>query len=374
MKVTVASWNPLTLQENGRLQEILETFKVPVVALQGTKIKKGFNGDCYRVFRVGVYDVYEWGWARRRYSNRSAGICLALDRRYFPRCCCRVFSAPAMLQGRGGAVRAKLAGVDLTFVVTYFPPSVMQPTHINATVKLAEWVETLITKLPNRTCPIMLGDMNARLGMHRQRDTEEWVLSSETGKAIGAIKPEKENLNGEVVRGICERQKLAVIGTHFKANDTYYGLAEDIQTSSRIDYQIIPEAALSKVLEYKVDLDLAKALQKIPDRRLRDHAPTLATYELALTYEGEVNQSTTRWDKDKLMAAVRHGDGVDEFMQEVADELYAEGFEKEWEKTEWPWESWDLLNGAIQKIAKKHYRMDAEKTKKNKNTRKKENN
>ena len=99
---SVFSYNPLSVLEEHRLQEIIDEAKTPIIALQGTKTRLNNNinkGDKYRVRRQGVYDVYEWGWAKGRYTNKSAGTTIMLDRRYFPRSRVKCLSPGAELQG-----------------------------------------------------------------------------------------------------------------------------------------------------------------------------------------------------------------------------------------------------------------------------------
>ena len=44
-----------------------------------------------------------------------------------------------------------------------------------------------------------------------------------------------------------------------------------------------------------------------------------------------------------------------QFVNDVADELHAEEFTEKWEKTEWPWESWQMLNDKIYEKAVEHF-------------------
>ena len=103
------AYNPLTLQPHGRTEEVLTTLNAHVTVLTGTKMKLSNvnKGDKYRLIRIGVYDVYEFGWSKGRFTNKSAGVSVALDRRVFPRSCIRVFPPPGDLQGRGAFIRIK---------------------------------------------------------------------------------------------------------------------------------------------------------------------------------------------------------------------------------------------------------------------------
>ena len=76
-KVTVLSFNPLSLSY-GRLEDVIdEAANFALIGLQGTQ-NKCTGGEPTRRHRVHQRLVLEAGWAEAKFSNKSAGCALAL--------------------------------------------------------------------------------------------------------------------------------------------------------------------------------------------------------------------------------------------------------------------------------------------------------
>ena len=75
----------------------------------------------------------------------------------------------------------------------------------------------------------------------------------------------------------------------------------------------IPLSFKMQIYEVAVLLGLARKMQLILARRLRDHAPLMVVFELPYAAASSVNKRTL-WDHDKMMAALTKGEGRPEFV------------------------------------------------------------
>eukprot|EP00972_Heterocapsa_arctica_P012436 1827165-Heterocapsa_arctica.AAC.1 len=72
-----------------RYQGLIDSLAATILALQstGTKMDVQDEADCFHTRSVGRYTVFEWPWApKRRYSNSSCGVSIALDSRQYRKC------------------------------------------------------------------------------------------------------------------------------------------------------------------------------------------------------------------------------------------------------------------------------------------------
>ncbi len=122
------AYNPQSLVEKGREEELVEGLKwARVIGMTGTIIR--VQHGPYRLRSVGAHAVHHFGWQRGHFTNKSAGVCICLDRRVSPRKCHnQVAFPPRGLAGRGGAVRIKMATIDILVVTIYLAPHLGCPT------------------------------------------------------------------------------------------------------------------------------------------------------------------------------------------------------------------------------------------------------
>eukprot|EP00972_Heterocapsa_arctica_P084740 12480594-Heterocapsa_arctica.AAC.1 len=98
------------------------------------------------------------------------------------------FSAPDVLQGRGGAVRVKNSMLDVCIISAYFPSGACNARKLHIAQLLFLWVLEVVKSLPARCMRILCADVNARVGWCR--DENEWRLVED--EAIGDVLPEIE--------------------------------------------------------------------------------------------------------------------------------------------------------------------------------------
>ena len=118
-----------------------------------------------------VGDFHSYTFGRPKNGNRHTGIWLGINRHTFPERYHHAIEVPEardkFLQGRLAMVRIRAPTCDLTFFPAYFPPSgSYQADRIYSA--MVKWIDARINKLPHRTTPIITGDLNRRLGFHRE--------------------------------------------------------------------------------------------------------------------------------------------------------------------------------------------------------------
>ena len=202
---TYTTYNPLSLLQPGRIDDIITEFRDDaVIGLPGTKIRRGrLWQDEFIVRRWAEYDVYHWGWDNVTFSNRSAGVCLAVNRRVFPRATRRQICSPLVsIRGRAGAIRYRVKCRDVLLISMYLPPETSASSKM-ASDKVARWVERLVISVGARVEVILLADANAHLGRHRYMEGDVWVNSDDP--AVGGHDRECENYNGELLHKLMIR-------------------------------------------------------------------------------------------------------------------------------------------------------------------------
>eukprot|EP00974_Lingulodinium_polyedra_P118953 11169325-Lingulodinium_polyedra.AAC.1 len=113
-QIRLAQYNPLSLCRSGRLSSILERFKESkCVALTGIA-RRAPPGHAVARRRGDGFLQFEWGYSTGRFANKACGVLLALSlRHYKEEQVTKVYSPPAQLQGRAGAVRIKFGSFDV---------------------------------------------------------------------------------------------------------------------------------------------------------------------------------------------------------------------------------------------------------------------
>ena len=100
------------------LQSACQTGRLNQVAAEMGCDILGLSGLCWRAPRDRAYQKLNlgkgfwalvWGWRPSPFTNKSAGVALVFGRRIKEKKVRRIFSPPAVLTGRVGAVRIKRA-------------------------------------------------------------------------------------------------------------------------------------------------------------------------------------------------------------------------------------------------------------------------
>jgi hypothetical protein len=150
--------------------------------------------------------------------------------------------------------------------------------------ELWQWVEGQLGELPGRTLPIILTDSNGHVG--KLGGTSQTIGEGgregggggreENGasevEAIGAHGGELENGNGRMMRACMEKHHMCAVNTHWEkaSGPTFYG---NTGKTTRVDYIIIPIAAMTMVKECKLMNEEHSAVQHNCSVERRDHTP-----------------------------------------------------------------------------------------------------
>jgi endonuclease/exonuclease/phosphatase family metal-dependent hydrolase len=241
-----------------RIQQILGELKGDIIALEGTQ-RTGYSEYAHRKLGSVVplqaceqltlsgYQIYEWPYRAGARTTKAAGVMLALRLGVFTKSAFKQeFHPPPNLQGRAGAIRLRQAELDICPIVVYFPTNPSARNQRIHTEALCTWITTLLSSLPERCMPLLLGDFNARLGYQVLSESEHTrTLSLADFPEVGTAKTEQENYNGQCLHRLMHRHHLCAVNT-FSFSDagaTYYKPPH----RSRVDFVIVPKTILPRV-------------------------------------------------------------------------------------------------------------------------------
>jgi len=132
------------------------------VALIGTQCKAQ-EGQPVISYISGRHRVFSWGWRRCKFSNKSAGVLIAIGPR-LKGAVREISSPPGVLAGRAGAIRLRNKTKDLLLVLGYFPPQ-GTPAAQETSQALLRWMDKVLECAPKRTIPVVLTDLNDQFGL-----------------------------------------------------------------------------------------------------------------------------------------------------------------------------------------------------------------
>mmetsp|Transcript_43854 Transcript_43854/g.123905 ORF Transcript_43854/g.123905 Transcript_43854/m.123905 type:complete len:255 (+) Transcript_43854:118-882(+) len=147
---TVVLYNPMHAK-GARLEDILdEMHNASVLILVGTGCRCRSDEERVRVWRMGVWTVYEAGWLpRESMTNKSAGVTIAARSRVFPRDRLQAHFVPApALAGRALVLRFRAPSRDVVLFGAYFPPAAAIATTQRTTDRLASWMTGVLNSFP----------------------------------------------------------------------------------------------------------------------------------------------------------------------------------------------------------------------------------
>ncbi len=98
--VTIYSYNPMSANADRTLEIMHQLKRADVITLIGTQVKAQ-QGEQVLAFNREKSRVFQWGWRRTKFSNKSARITIVLGPR-LKWAVRQVFAPPGVLAGRGG--------------------------------------------------------------------------------------------------------------------------------------------------------------------------------------------------------------------------------------------------------------------------------
>ncbi|CAE8638109.1 unnamed protein product [Polarella glacialis] len=355
------SYNPQVATFTGRWRRILALLTaVHVMGLQGTHMRPSVfqqAGSAVHTKKYGEFQCWHWHAGEGRYSNSSTGVSIAVNsKQCHSRTLAQVFSPPTWLQGRGGALHFRQRDrLDFVPMTLYLPASGPVADRAHCTISLLEWASSVLASLSGRATPVIFIDANGHVGKQHSGATE--ILAPE-GDAVGPLCPELMTLNGQLLQQFCNQHELALVNTHVgDAGPTFWHWDGH---GTRVDYIILPKAALQAVSRCEVWRRTAFRLQLASCPALRDHSPLV----VSLTYSGLLVRPPVprvRWDMDAMARACATGEKVNGLHAAIAD--WAQQTDVETHLLNCAQEgnvemAWQMLNSGVRIAAEKVFSLD----------------
>ena len=343
----VCSYNAMSVVRVGRWAQLSSEFQnLDVVALQGLCVKADSDVPC-AYFRTSHHHVFQWGYTKGRYTNKSCGVAILLrHKRLRLQWVREVYSPPDQLAGRAGALRIKGRCSDLLVIVGYVPVEPTNASQRQAVHAFYTWVDSLLSRSPARTLPILLLDANGRMGLQRLGDGPGQIAPDHDA-TVGPWGAEAQNHNGTQLRNLLYTHHLAAANTHFSrgCGATYHG---PLGHPSRIDYVVVPQGLLQHITDVRVWYRSGYRLQLIDSPDLRDHCPIVVDFNYELSFPQP--QHSAKWDFTKLGRAVDGHSSKEDFLREVQTSLAALP-----QPSDDVCASWNALNTIVCRLARRFF-------------------
>ena len=120
--IKVAVYNPLSLVAAQRSWDISDAVPgLDVVILPGTRWRAP-SAAAVTVFNSAAHRFHSFGYGVGPFTNRSAGIALAIRKSFAPQTVVVGRLPPRSIQGRGGMLRVRRGAYDVSILGAYVPP------------------------------------------------------------------------------------------------------------------------------------------------------------------------------------------------------------------------------------------------------------
>ncbi len=314
MKIVL--WNPMSCSGIYRLEEIDDELQnMDVVVMPGSQMRQpqvGLKPPEVTKQRLANFDAYHWGYARGPFTNKACGLTILVNRK---RCrgyhVATVHSPNKALQGRGGALRLRWRGVDITVLGAYFPvrPKARRynSVYVKAVNALGNWIEKVLDECKTRSTPVTAFDLN---------DDVIRALPQQFQHAVGAYQGRREGEPGRKIRGIFDSHSMTLANTHFDIGDTwfaentstridFFGIPESMMKGSEDDGELIYPAQHAEVRIVPLERSRRK-LQLIASSRPRDHIPILLVFRYSLSV-AIPREKVATWDQGQMAMGLRSG-------------------------------------------------------------------
>ena len=260
--------------------------------------------------------MFDFGWSKGKLTNKATGVQIRLNRTWFNfRHQKRVYTPPKSILGRAGAVRVKKGGkFDWLFVSLYYPPKPRNaqevPKYKKTVDAINKWLLELLQSLPSRTTVAIGADVNNDFGLPQDG------TPNPDPELIGSIKPGMQQYAATTLAETLAPFHLTPVNTMVGDGFcTWYG---EEGRCSRIDFLFLPRGLIPDV-EWCVPLYWeAKRLQMHTPKSgaLYDHVPFETAVEFLLEHTPPPTKEP-KFDKNKLVEAVKTGKGQAEFLNKL---------------------------------------------------------
>ena len=281
MRVTV--YNPLTASSYWRMAAVL-------TELRGTQKRVAVDAPPYQSHKFNGAWGLSWGFRRGAYeSNRSAEVSLLFSSRWhrqghLRRVCCPPLPVERTMRCRGDKKTVSDTSVSLF--------SACLPSHLEGVKQhlrgtpdaVYKWTDGLLMSLPTCCMPVLMLDLNDRLGRPRAEEPQDLI-----GTVGAGVEGDSASRFGALLR----RHSITVPQTFHLATPTLYGSSG----RSRIDFVAThPSVQFSRIF---VNFTAVRRLQLILAAGPRDHMPL--TMDLVTNGMRHCPDPTRgRWDHEKI--------------------------------------------------------------------------
>ena len=294
LPVTCISYNVMSMVQAGRWQDVDREFaQYGIVALQGTRDRLV---EACEQHQTEHFRWHRWKYGRGGCSNRACGVAIGLNKKMYSRESVKqVYPVPAKYAGRVGILRIKeKKGLDL-LVVTLYLPVEGRSGHCE---DLLRWLEKLLRAAPQRTLPIICGDMNAHIGDGGPLTRVEARRSDCPFQCIGPHAIARENGNGALLRTFLERVGYVAANSFYNSDPTYY--SGDGNSFSHIDMFLLPWDVLKRISCCKTLTTLGDRVQLARTAGRVDHRPILVKLWHRTFFDDDEQHRKMQFGMDKV--------------------------------------------------------------------------
>ena len=159
--------NVQTLRREGRLLEICRALRSShFIGLQSTSDRTEPEEDSpVYTTKADKFRVYRFPWRQGSlFPSKHSRVAIAIrENTFLPANVRRIYTPPAQLAGRGGAL--KLVRGDAAFLImTFFlPPSPSNLREKQRSEKIWKWARKVLDETPSRVVPVLLLDANGHI-------------------------------------------------------------------------------------------------------------------------------------------------------------------------------------------------------------------
>ena len=170
--------------------------------------------------RADKFRVYRFPWRQGSlFPSKHSGVAIAIrENTFLPANVRRIYTSPAPLAGRGGAL--KLVQGDAAFLILslYLPPYPTNLREKQLSEKIWKWARRVLDETPSRVVPVLLLDANGHISQ------TTWP------EQIGKYK--KNTFNGQCLGELLRDHHLQAANTYFPVGATFFGPF----TNTQIDF------------------------------------------------------------------------------------------------------------------------------------------
>lgn len=264
MLLRVLPYNPMHATTADRMHELSAGCDQDVLALPGTTRVAERDSALPVVVGPAVnHDFYHWGYRRGKMVNKSAGMAIAVHKRW-SMSVRKTWVPPARFQGRLAALRLRDGRGDYTIVAVYLRSTMSARDMQECIVGRLAWVSGLLESLPRRTTPILVGDFNDEFQWDPLRDGDG------ADRVVGPHAHGQEHATARRLRELLQVHYMSVITSEHQTGATYYGPSG---RTSAIYHVCALTSAKALVVRCRARLDYMRFLQVVATVEMRDHVP-----------------------------------------------------------------------------------------------------